>query len=147
MSQTGFELGLADPAGSGIYFVAAGDLAPLAAAAGDAGLLARHVDLSGCTSKATLLLRLAMALEAPGGRGRNWDGLGDNLRDLDWLPAAGYALLLEGAADFRAGQPQDFERLLAVLEQACADWTGRNVPFWVFIALPEAMLEAMDSGA
>ena len=89
MSRHGFDLGLDDPAQAGVYEVAAADLPPLAAAARDAGLLVRHVDLDGCADKATLLLRLATTLDLPAGWGRNWDGLLDALRDLSWAPAPG----------------------------------------------------------
>ncbi len=138
MSESGFELGLDDVARAGVYFVTHEDIATLGMAARDAALLARRIDLSECTSKATLVLRIALALDFPCGSGRNWDALGDRLRDLDWLPAPGYALLFEGAADLRDASETDFDTLLDVLDETSRDWATREVPFWAFLALPES---------
>lgn len=134
MSRHGFDLGLDDPAQAGVYEVAAADLPPLAAAARDAGLLVRHVDLDGCADKATLLLRLATTLDLPAGWGRNWDGLLDALRDLSWAPAPGYLLALDGLASLQAGRPKELETLIGVLGEASRWWAEAGVPFWAFLA-------------
>ena len=132
MTESGFDLGLADAGRAGVYFVTADDLPTLDMAARDAGLLARRIDLAGCGSKATLMLRLALALDFPAGSGRNWDALSDRLRDLSWLAADGYA---------RAADETSFDALLEVLEESATDWSGRDVPFWAFLALPEDEFE------
>ena len=137
MTASGFDLGLSDPARSGVFFVGGGDIATLDAASRDAGLLARQVDLAGCAGKPMLLLRVATALDFPAGSGRNWDALADRLRDLSWLPAAGYALLFDGAADFRDADEASFETLLDLLDEAASDWRARGVAFWAFLALPD----------
>ena len=137
MTASGFDLGLSDPARSGVFFVGGGALATLDAASRDAGLLARQVDLAGCAGKPMLLLRVATALDFPAGSGRNWDALADRLRDLSWLPAAGYALLFDGAADFRDADEASFETLLDLLDEAASDWRARGVAFWAFLALPD----------
>ena len=134
MSESGFDLGLDDASQAGVFEVDAADLPALAAAARDAGLLARRIELHGCDSKRALLLRLATVLDLPAGRGGNWDALSDALRDLDWLPAPGYALLCEGGAPLRAALPQEFATLLDVLQEASQWWAEAGVPFWVFLA-------------
>ncbi len=138
MTDTGLDLGLADPRRAGVYFVTAADIGALDAACRDAGLLCRRVDLRGCAGKPALLLRMALALDAPGPGGRNWDALSDRLRDLSWLPAAGYALLFEDAQCLRDADEASFDTLLDLLDEACRDWASRDVPFWAFLALPEA---------
>ncbi|MES2858643.1 MAG: barstar family protein [Pseudomonadota bacterium] len=137
MSESGFELGLDDAARAGVYFVTGDDVLTLDMAARDAGLLARHIDLRACDGKPTLMLRLATALDFPAGSGRNWDALGDRLRDLSWLPATGYVLLFDDAADLRDGDEASFDTLLDLLDEVVHDWAARNVPFWAFLALPE----------
>ena len=137
MSASGFDLGLSDPARSGVFFVGSSDIATLEAASRDAGLLARRIDLAGCTGKPMLMLRMATALDFPAGSGRNWDALADRLRDLSWLPAAGYALLFDGAADFRDADEASFETLLDLLDEAASDWRARGIAFWAFLALPD----------
>ena len=143
MSDTGFDIGLDDPGQAGVYFVTDDDINTLQMAAVDAQLAARRIDLHGCGNKATLMLRLATSLDFPAGSGRNWDAASDRLRDLSWLPAPGYALLFDGARDLRDADETSFDTLLEVLEEAVADWRERDVPFWAFLALPEAeFLEA-----
>lgn len=141
MSDSGFELGLDDADRAGVYFVTGDDLGTLDMAARDAGLLARRIDLRGGDGKATLMLRIATALDFPAGSGRNWDALGDRLRDLSWLPATGYVLLFDDAADLRDGDEASFDTLLDLLDEAVRDWAARDVPFWAFLALPETDFE------
>lgn len=141
MSESGFDLGLADPTRAGVYFATNEDLGTLGMVARDAGLLARSIDLRGCRTKATLLLRMSMALDAPTGSGRNWDALSDQLRDLSWLPAQGYALLFDDASGMRDADETSFDTLLDILQEAATDWAKRGIPFWVFLALPEDEFE------
>ncbi len=145
MSDSGFDLGLDDPRRAGVFFVTSDDIATLDMAARDAGLLARRIDLQGCTNKATLMLRLASALDAPAGSGRNWDALSDLLRDLSWLPApGGYALLFDDARALRDGDETSFDTLLEVLDEAAQFWADADIPFWSFLALPEDEFEQSE---
>jgi RNAse (barnase) inhibitor barstar len=144
MSDSGFDIGLQDPARAGLYRIAPGDVPSLAAAARDAGLLARRIDLGGCRDKQTLLLRIATALDLPSGSGRNWDALMDALRDLSWLPAPGYVLLFESVSQFQGARPRDLQALAGVLQEAAQWWAGADVPFWAFLALDDG--DATDGG-
>lgn len=141
MTETRFPLDLGDPLRAGVFFVTPDDIAILADVVRDAGLLARHVDLRGCTDKPTLLAHMATAFEIPDDRGRNWDALADALRDLSWLPAPGYALLVDAASDLRDADETGFDTLLALLDEASADWATQQIPFWAFLALPEEEFE------
>lgn len=144
MSESGFNLGLDDPSQAGVYFATNDDLRTIGMAARDAGLLARSIDLRGCTTKATLLLRLSIALDVPTGGGRNWDALSDQLRDLAWLPATGYALLFDDAADLRDADEASFNTLLDILQEAATEWADREIPFWAFLALAEDEFDQPD---
>ncbi len=144
MSESGFNLGLDDPNQAGVYFATNDDLRTIGMAARDAGLLARSIDLRGCKTKATLLLRLSIALDSPTGSGRNWDALSDQLRDLAWLPAPGYALLFDDASDLRDADEASFDTLLDILQEASTDWVGRDIPFWAFLALAEDEFEQVS---
>ena len=137
MTESGFDPGLQDPSRAGVFFVTSGDLPFLAAAAHDANLLPRQIDLLGCNNKATLLLRIAVALDFPMSSGRNWDALSDSLRDLEWLPGKGYVLLFEGAGYLHGIDESDFDTLVSILDEANAEWKTRDVPFWAFLALRE----------
>ena len=144
MTETSFTLDLGDPMRAGVYFVTPDDIAILDDIVGDAGLLARHVDLRGCIDKASLLARMAQALDIPDDRGRNWDALGDALRDLSWLTAPGYALLVDDARDLRDADEAGFDTLLSLLDEASAEWATQEIPFWAFLALPEEEFEDAD---
>ena len=144
MSDSGFDLGLDDASRAGVYFVTADDIATLDMATRDAGLLARRIDLRDCANKATLMLRLATALDFPAGSGRNWDAASDRLRDLSWLPAPGYALLFDAARDLRDADETSFDTLLEILDEAVSDWAQREIPFWAFLALPEEEFEQAE---
>jgi len=133
LSRSGFDIGMDDPAQAGVFEVDAGDLAPLAAAARDAGLLVRRIDLEGCRDKRSLLLRIATTLDFPPGWGRNWDGLYDALRDLSWMPASGYLLAFDGAAELQA-RPQELQALVGVLDDASQAWAALGAPFWALLA-------------
>ena len=141
MNDSSAELGLTDPHRAGVFFVTGEDLATVEAAVGDAGLLVRRIDLRGCEDKASLLLRLAKALDFPAGLGRNWDALDDALRDLAWLPASGYVLLFDGASELRDADETSFDTVLEILDEAATDWADHDVPFWAFLALPEEEFE------
>lgn len=145
MTESGFDPGLGDPSRAGVYFVTQDDLDSLGVAARDAGFVVRRVDLSGCTDKATLLLRIGSALDFPAGRGHNWDGLGEDLRDLSWLPAPGYCLLVGDAGDLRAGNRREFDILVDVFDEASIEWARHGTPFWAFLALPDDAFAEMDA--
>lgn len=145
MTDSGFDLGLDDATRAGVFFVTADDIATLDMATRDAGLLARRIDLRDCGNKATLMLRLATALDFPTGSGRNWDATSDRLRDLSWLAAApGYALLFDGARDLRDADETSFDTLLQILDETVSDWAQRDIPFWAFLALPEDEFEQTE---
>lgn len=125
---------LADAGRAGLHLIAVEDLDGLLRTARAAALEVRRIDLRGCVGKAAWLERVAQVMDFPPTFGHNWDALEDSLRDLSWLPAAGYALFVRCDAPERVGRNWDV--LLDVLEAAAADWAGRGVPFWVFATVP-----------
>lgn len=137
MSHDDFGLGLHDINNAGVYAIDSSDISALSAAMRDADLKVIRIDLDGVGDKRTLLARLAAQLDFPAGFGGNWDALSDNLRDLQWLPAHGYALFLADVDALRAGAGKQFDTLLDILDEASRDWAGRDVPFWVFLSQSE----------
>jgi RNAse (barnase) inhibitor barstar len=135
MNHDAFELGLHDINNAGVYAIGNADVGPLSAAMRDAGLRVLQIDLAGCSDKRTLLMRLGTQLDFPAGFGGNWDALSDNLRDLSWLKADGYALFFSDADALRSDATADFDTLLDVLDEASKAWSGQDVPFWAFVAL------------
>jgi len=76
-----------------------------------------------------LLDALADGFSFPDYFGRNWDAVDECLRDLSWLPADGYVLVVRGADDLWRRNP----RLPAKLVRSwlfCAErWARRDTPF------------------
>ena len=137
-------LDLDDPRLAGVFFVTEDDLATLEAAALDAELLVRRIDLQGCEDKPALLARMADALALPPAQGHNWDALADQLRDLSWLPAPGYTLLFSNTHALRDADETAFDTLLDILDATTVDWQERNIAFWAFLALPDTDFPPLD---
>lgn len=135
---------LADAEHSGAYFIddRDGDAMAQTAAALDYAIV--RVDLAGCEDKATLMQRIAAAGRFPEWFGGNWDALADVLRDLSWLPAPGYLLLIENAAQWRAANGGDFDTLLDILNEAAFEWARQDVAFWALLPFPGDQLTALE---
>nr|WP_275941314.1 barstar family protein [Planosporangium flavigriseum] len=80
------------------------------------------------------------ALLFPGYFGWNWDALSDCLRDLNWLPADGYLIVVENAPRLLSSSAEDRHTLFRVLSRAVYDWVsrlgqpdGKGVPFKVLL--------------
>lgn len=130
---------------AGTFYLNAGDLAPLQAAARGLGFRSLTLDLEGCRDADELLRRFARTLSFPAFLGTHWNALADCLSDLDWLPADGYVLGIRHAEELRENNAADYAALLAVLELAGDHWRERGLPFWSFIALPGPTFAAMPA--
>lgn len=133
---------LADATLGGVYFIADNDpttsmFDTLASAASERGFAVARIDLADCRNKAVMLARMAEALSLPADFGRNWDALSDCLRDLSWLQADGYTLLIEHTQGMRQARPKNFNTLLDILDEAAAAWVRDDVPFFVFLSVSD----------
>lgn len=125
---------LRDAAANGVVRVAREEAEAVLAAGAAAGLRCIRIELAGCRSKAAFLARVAAALEFPWWFGQNWDALADCLGDLEWLPAAGYLLLLDDPSELRRAAPEDYAVAIEIFSDAARDWSERDTPFRVFIS-------------
>lgn len=107
--------------------------AALCSLATSLGLDAVRIDLAGCDDKATLLGRVAAALEFPAWFGGNWDAFFDCLADLSWRPAAGHVLVFENAGELRRHAPETLDTAIAILGDAALAWDARGLPFRAFV--------------
>ncbi|KAB1928245.1 barstar family protein [Micromonospora noduli] len=62
------------------------------------------------------------ALLFPGYFGWNWNALSDCLRDLNWLPADGYLIVVENAPRLLSSNAEDRHTLFQILSQAVQHW-------------------------
>lgn len=141
MSRRDVELDLTRPAGNGVYFVGTDDLARLAREASRHELYVGHTDLAGCHDKDELLRRLAASLQLPASFGHNWDALADCLRDLGWLPGWGHVLLFDHVDQLRQAAPADYDILLGILDDAATFGNDRDMPWFAFLAMPDAAFD------
>jgi RNAse (barnase) inhibitor barstar len=139
------DMDLNDAASNGVYFVTQDDIAALESAAPSTSLCTLRVDLHDCTDKASLLRHLHDALRIPPGFGGNWDALSDSLRDLSWLRANGYLLLITHAQTLRDADEAGFDVFMDILDEAAESWRGSGVPFFAYIALPESAADEADA--
>jgi hypothetical protein len=92
-----------------------------------------------CKTKAGLLAEFARALSFPDYFGHNWDALEECLADLDWLPAAGYVVVVSDAEQVltKPDEEDDYETFIEILAEAGEAWSknrsgspaGAGVPF------------------
>ncbi|MGV8942351.1 MAG: barstar family protein [Lysobacter sp.] len=137
---------LVDPQQAGAFFIDARDTQAMAAAGATLDFAVARIDLADCCDKAEALTRISKALQFPGWFGGNWDALADCLGDLSWLLAPGYLLLIENSGQWQAADVEDFDTLLAILNEAAMEWRERNVAFWALLPLPSDELERLEQG-
>lgn len=141
MSTSRFDLDLTRPSQSGVYFVGVNDLERLGKIAAREALQVLRCDLAHCHDKAELLQRLAVSLSLPASFGHNWDALADCVRDMSWLPAWGYVLLLSHVDDFRLGAEADYNILLGILDDAATCGDDNDMPWFALLALPDSAFD------
>jgi RNAse (barnase) inhibitor barstar len=80
------------------------------------------LDGTEAATRAGFFHQLARTLCFPDYFGHNWDAVYDCLTDLNWLPAVGYVLVLDGFDQFATDEPEQWGIALKVLRDACAFW-------------------------
>lgn len=100
------------------------------------GFLCVEIDLADCADKPCLLERFAVALAFPEWFGHNWDALADCLSDLDWLPAAGHVLVIEGIDTLAARAPDTLRSAQNLLAEVSAERSALGLPMWVLWPQP-----------
>ncbi|WP_228064384.1 barstar family protein [Novilysobacter avium] len=136
---------LLEPDQARAFFIDDRDSGPMAEAAASLDFAIARIDLAGCTEKADALERIARGLSFPGWFGGNWDALADCLGDLSWLLAPGYMLLIANSGAWRAAQPEEFDTLVAILNEAALEWRERNVAFWALLPLAAEAMKALEN--
>lgn len=137
-SMTDLRQILLDASQSGAYFFDEGNTAALTEAARTNAFFVADIDLSGAHDKPELMERLAAGLQIPAWFGGNWDGLSDVLTDLSWLPEnAGVLICLSNSTELRDAEPNEFDTLLEVLNEAAFVWADAETPrpFWAILPM------------
>jgi hypothetical protein len=73
----------------------------------------------------------------------DWPAVAAGLRDLRWLSAPGYVLVLDHADVLRSQARDVYTALRDHLGSVARDWHARGVPFFVFMVFPDS--ETLDA--
>lgn len=144
---TSMEARLRDASRSGVFFAQPTAAARAARVADQAGLLLIGLDLKDARDRAALFQAFAHTFGFPATFGHNLDALGDCLGDLSWIPAGGYLVHLSGCAKPVEHCKDDFNAIVAVLDEAAAEWRTRGTPFWVLIDQPNTLARPFMASA
>lgn len=76
-----------------------------------------------------LLKDISEAMLFPDYFGNNWDALEECLRDMEWIPAKGYVLLVHNADQLWKNQPRLAGSLIETWLFCVERWKGDSTPF------------------
>lgn len=103
-------------------------------------LVVARLDGAKMTDANLVFYEFSDALLFPGYFGWNWDALSDCLRDLNWLPADAYLIVVDRAPLLMSGSFDERQMLFKVLSRAVRTWAnpvgrpyGKGVPFKVLL--------------
>lgn len=117
---------LARPDWSCVHFTSAG---PSEEELTDRSIGLVRIHAGGIDDDRELLDALAVGFSFPDYFGHNWDALEESLRDLDWLPARGYVLVVEDAEQLWRRAPWIPARLIRSWLFCAESWAQRETPF------------------
>ncbi|MET8361047.1 barstar family protein [Micromonospora sp. NPDC005171] len=83
-----------------------------------------RLDATRMTDADHVFYEFSDALCFPGYFGWNWNALSDCLRDLNWLPAEGYLVVVENAPRLLPTSAEDRHTLFQILAQAVHHWAS-----------------------
>jgi len=74
------------------------------------------------------------AFKLPEYFGNNWDAWEDCLTDLSWFQAYSYLFYYHNYQNFATNSPEDWQILVAILQDTIAHWQRQNIPFFVILS-------------
>ncbi|MGA2263605.1 MAG: barstar family protein [Acidobacteriota bacterium] len=95
-----------------------------------------HIVGSGVDSEEGFLRAAAEALRFPHYYGANWDAFEECLRDLEWVPAPGYVILVDNLELLRFSAPAELEAVLPIFADVAAYWETQGTFFEVILVWP-----------
>ncbi|HEY6239597.1 MAG TPA: barstar family protein [Burkholderiales bacterium] len=125
-----------DAAKAGVYQLTA-DARELAGAAAAAGLMVVYVDIHHAHDREDFLADASRAMRFPEAESASWDDFAKGLKDLSWIEAKGWVVILEKSKHFCGGHGHEAKETLAAMDAAAAHWRGQGKPFWTLIAGPD----------
>lgn len=134
---------LKNASASGVYYLSGSRQSAIEEAAPRARFCLLAANITKPSSTEGVLAELGSAFKFPIWYGANFDALYDCLIDPDWLPAKGHVLLINGIANLRAADPDDFATLIEVLQAAAETRRDSHAPFWILLDAPARGIPAL----
>src|SRR5258708_1997471 len=125
-----------DAAKAGVFQLSA-DGRELAGAAAAAGLMVIYVDIGHAHDREDFLAEVSRALRFPEKLSADWSAFAGGLKDLSWLSAKGWVLILEKCKHFCGGHGHEATEALDAMDAAAEHCRGQGKPFWTFIGGPD----------
>ena len=127
---------LKEPARAGVFHLST-DARELAGAAAASGLMVIYVDIGRAHDKEDFLGDASKAMRVPEGFAGDWNAFSGGLKDLSWLQAKGWVLILEKSKHFCGGHHHEFKEAMDVMAAAADYWRAQGKPFWTLIGGPD----------
>src|ERR1700704_6804460 len=125
-----------DAAKAGVFQLCA-DARELARSAAAAGLMVIYVDIHHAHDKEDFLAEASRAMRFPEGLGDGWDAFAGGLKDLSWIQAKGWIVILEKSKHFCGGHSREFKEAMQPMVAAAEHWRSQGKPFWTLIGGPD----------
>jgi RNAse (barnase) inhibitor barstar len=93
------------------------------------GIVLVRVDARSIADDRELMDALAVGFSFPDYFGSNWDAVDECLRDLSWLPAEGYLLVVRAAERLWQRDPRLPAKLIESWLFCAEHWARRDTPF------------------
>jgi hypothetical protein len=127
---------LKDAARAGVFHLSA-DARELAGAAASSGLMVIYVDIHHAHDREDFMAEASNALRFPEQAGASWDGFVLGLKDLSWIQAKGWVVILEQSKHFCGGHSREFKVAIEPMVAAAEHWRAQGKPFWTLIGGPD----------
>ena len=127
---------LKDASNAGVFHLSA-DPRDLAGAAAASGLMVIYVDIHHAHDRDDFMAVASRALRFPDQAGASWETFALGLKDLSWLQAKGWVVVLEKSKHFAGGHAREFKDAMGAMIAAADHWRAQGKPFWTFVGGPD----------
>jgi len=96
-----------------------------------------YVDIDHAHDKNDFLEEVSHAMRFPETASASWESFAGGLKDLSWIQAKGWVVILERSKHFCGGHRDGFKDAMAAMVAAADHWRAQGKPFWTFIGGPD----------
>jgi RNAse (barnase) inhibitor barstar len=89
-----------------------------------------------CETKEDLFTHFGSTLKFPNYFGKNWNAFEECIRDLEWLPAGGYVIVIDRAERLLIVNESDYRLFVDIMQKAGREWGKPQLGEWPRAAIP-----------